>query len=102
MDGGDLPGEVVRGGGPGRRRHGHVGAERELRIDRDLLVVGGGEDPQVHPEGQQQPYDHETAVDRRAAASRADEQEGRPRRGPAADRAGEHPGEGSPPQPDEQ
>ena len=39
----------------GRRGGGDVGAERELRVDARLLVVGGGEDAEVDAEREQQP-----------------------------------------------
>jgi hypothetical protein len=61
-----------------------VGAERELRVDARLLVVGGDEDGEVDREGEQQSQDEQAAVDRRASSSRACQQESERRRCPAA------------------
>ena len=55
---------------PGRRGGDDVPAEGQLRVDARLLVVGGGEDPEVDPEGEQQPEDDQAPVDRRARAAR--------------------------------
>ena len=67
--------EVVLPRDPGRRRRGHVGAERQLRVDGGLLVVGRREDPEVDAEREQQPNDDQPAVDRRAPPAGAGEQE---------------------------
>ena len=58
------------GGDARRSRRGHVGAERELGVDVRLLVVGGGEEPDLDAERQQQRDDDEPAIDRSAAARR--------------------------------
>ena len=59
LDAGDRRDPGTAGFACGRdarwRGGGDVGTERELRVDVCLLVVGGGEDPQVHAEGEQQP-----------------------------------------------
>ena len=55
-----------------------VGAERELRVDARLLVVGRGEDAEVDAEREQQPDDEQAAVDRGAAPAGAREQEAAP------------------------
>ena len=70
--------EACRVDHAGRRGRDDVGAERELRVDARLLVVGRGEDAEVDAEGEQQAEDEQAAVDRRAAPARAREQEARP------------------------
>ena len=74
-DGCDLRFESPLGGDAGRRGGGDVGAERQLRVDVGLLVVGGGEDAELDAEREQQPDHDEPAVDRLAAAPRAREHE---------------------------
>ena len=69
-----LP-RVAAGRDAGRRGGHDVGAERQLRVDVRLLVVGGGEDPEVDAEREQQPDHDQAAVDRRAAPAGAGEQE---------------------------
>src|SRR5205823_1383561 len=81
--------------GDGARRCGDddVGAERQLRVDARLLVVGGGEDAEVDAEGEQQPDREESAVDRLAAATGAREQEADGCRRTAARRTAGEPGD---------
>src|SRR5439155_14958133 len=87
---------------PGRSGGDDVGAERQLRVDAGLLVVGRGEEAEVDAEGEEQPGHEQAAVDRRAAATGARKQEAAPgARATAARPAGE-PGEKAPAQPQEQ
>ena len=72
-DRGDPGGEVAAGRNSGWRGGDDVRAERQLRVDVRLLVVGGGEDPEVDPEGEQQSEHDQAAVDRGAAPAGADE-----------------------------
>ena len=45
--------EAALGDRPGRRRDHDIGSQGELGVDAGLLVVGGGEDPEVDAEGEQ-------------------------------------------------
>ena len=71
---------------PGGAVDDDVGAERELGVDPRLLVVGGGEDAEVHAEREQERDEHEAAIDRRASSAGAREQEPARRRRPARPR----------------
>src|SRR5206468_3604215 len=51
-----------------------IGAERQLRVDARLLVVGRGEEAEVDAEGEQQSGHEQATVDRRSTAAGAREQ----------------------------
>ncbi len=99
---GDLRLQVVSRGHPRRRRGDDVGPEGELGIDVGLLVVGGGEDPEVDAEREQQPDDDQATVDRRAPAPRAGQHESARRVNPPPRGASGEPGEHPAPETDEQ
>ena len=61
----------------GRRVDHDVGAERELRVDPGLPVVGCREDAEVDSEGKQERGHHEATVDRGSSSAGAGEQESR-------------------------
>ena len=78
----DPAGEVPLRRDSRRRGRDDVGAERQLRVDVGLLVVGGGEDAEAHAKREQQSDHHKAAVDSGAAPAGADGKE--PPRVPAS------------------
>ena len=93
---------MLAGGHARGRGHGYVGAEGQLGVDGGLPGVGGGEDAEIDAEGEQQPDDHEAAIDRGPPSARTGQQKTSSRVGPAPCRLPREPGKAAAPQPDEQ
>src|SRR5438105_3612015 len=84
---GDALYETVCGDSAGWRIDDDIRAERELRVDPSLLVVGRREDPEIDTEREEQPDWKQPAVERVTAPARAGEEEPERRPGPAARRS---------------